>query len=500
MSSKVLLIRPNISIRKDFDLQNRIYPPLGLAYLAGALQQAGHLPVILDMVAENPEKAWPYRDTHICYGISDDELVSEVGKIRPDVIGVSGFTAQHPRIVEIVHALKTEFPLLPVVLGGIHASSSPNMLMSACPADYLLQGEGDQTFVQLVASLEHKDFTSLKDIDGIVYRDGSTIVITPKINVILELEALPLPARELLPNDVYLRNNVAMPIITSRGCPYSCVFCCVSLTQGHKWRSRTPVNIVDEVQHIVKDWGYKSITIFDDAFNIDAVRVIDICKEIVNRNLKINLLIPSSLMIKHITRDTLYWLKRAGCIAISLPFEHSDETIRNSIINKGLTLEKFDEVLLWCRELGLLALVNFVIGLPGETEQTLISLNEYVRTNYFKMDGLAVYIGTPFPGTAFYDECLLKGYLTDPKNFLDFDLYDCLINTPDLKAETVMVYKRKLDDTFVKLRSKTCNHDLVRRAMRKPDRESLEYVNTMYLKEKNRVWDECSELNWSGEK
>jgi len=497
MSSKILLVRPNISIRVGFDLQNRIYPPLGLAYLAGSLRQAGHTPVILDMVAENPEKAWTYHGTHICYGIDDQELIARIEAIQPDIVGISGFTAQHPRIVEIVNAVKANYPAIPVVVGGIHASSIPDKLMAACPADYLLCGESDQTFVQLVSALENKDFGALGQIDGIVYRSGRDLVVLPKKDVITDVEAIPWPARELLPNEVYLANNVAMPVITSRGCPYQCVFCCVSLTQGHKWRSRGPKSVVDEMEYIVKTWGYRTITIFDDAFNLDAKRVIGICQEIVKRDIKINLLIPSSLMIKHITRDTLYWLKKAGCVAISLPFEHSDEKIRNTIINKGLTLEKFDEVLQWCREIGLLALVNFVIGLPGETEETLISLNRYVEENYFKMDALAVYIGTPFPGTAFYDECISKGYLVEPdkNDFIDFDLYDCLINTTVLKAETVIKYKRIIDDTFIEKRSRTCDNELVRKAMRKPDKESLEYVETIYLKEKERVWQECVHNN-----
>lgn len=494
MSFTVLLVRPNISIRKGFDLQNRLYPPLGLAYLAGSLVQSGHTPVILDMVAENPEKTWPYRDTHTCYGIDDAELVLKIEEIKPDIIGVSGFTAQHTRIVEIVNSVKKAFPLLPVVLGGIHASSLPDLLMAACPADYLLRGESDRSFVELVDCLERNDSILLRKIDGLVFRDGNAVVINPKNDVISDLDSIPFPARELLPNNIYIRNNISMPVITSRGCPYQCVFCCVSLTQGNKWRSREPKKVVDEIEGIVKTWGYKVISFFDDAFNIDPNRVISICKQIVDRKLGIHLLVPSSLMIKHITRDTLYWLKQAGCIAISLPFEHSDEQIRNAIINKGLTLEKFDEVLQWCREIGLLTLVNFVIGLPGETEETLISLNEYIKRNFFKMDALAIYIGTPFPGTPFYETCLAKGYLVKPEknDFLDFDLYDCLINTSFINAETVMKYKKLIDSTFIGMRSQTCNNELVRRAIRRPDDESMEYIETVYLKEKDRLWEEHS--------
>lgn len=489
MSLNILLIRPNLCIRKGFDLQNRFYPPLGLVYLAAALLPEGHHVEILDMVSEAPDTKWEFRGTHVCYGMTDEALAERIADSNPRIIGITGFTSQHARIVEIVSKIKVGFPDITVVLGGIHPTALPNMMMEQSGADFVILGEGETSFTRLASAVETGDQEQIRRIDGLVYRHGERIEINPKTSFSRDLDSIPLPARELLPNTAYLEHEVSMPVITSRGCPYSCVFCCVSLLQGQRWRARSPEHVVDEVELIVNRWGYKTVAMFDDAFNVIPERVERICKEIIRRGLKINVVVPSSLMIKHLTRDTLYWLRQAGCSAVVLPFEHSDEKIRNTIINKGLTTEQFDKVLDWCRELELLAMVNLVIGLPGETEETLQSLDRYVAENAFRMDALTVYIGTPFPGTRFFEECLEKGYLHNPQenDFLDFDLYKCVINTPWLSADTVDRYRQSIENTFTTLRTPHFDNALIRRAVRKPDAEASDYINTVYLKKRLQI-------------
>lgn len=490
MKPKVLLVRPNITARKGFELQNRLYPPIGLAYLAGSLIESGAEVRIVDMVAEAPEKVWDYRGTHSCYGITDDELMEIIRQGDPDVIGVSGFTSQHQRIVEITSAIRRDFPSKTIVLGGIHATAMTELLLKSTAADFIIRGQGETTFPALVKALVAGNQEAARILEGIAYRDGDNCISKEASKIQADINLLAAPAFHLLANEVYLQHHVSMPIITSRGCPYDCLFCSVALTQGRGWRDRSPENVVDEIETIVKKWHYKTISVFDDAFNVRPDRVVAICQEIVRRDLSINLLVPSSLMIKHITRDTLYWLKKAGCVAVSLPFEHSDETIRNTIISKGLTNAQFQTVLEWCRELGLLTIVNFVIGLPGENEQTLQSLNSYVRENAFRMDALAVYIGTPFPGTRFYEECITKGYLKNPdkNDFIDFDLYECLIDTPQLASETVNKYKQIIEATFSEVREGHFNSQYIRQAIRKPDEASLDYINTVYMKQRAMFW------------
>lgn len=482
MGLNITLIKPNISIRRGFALQNTVYPPLGLAYLAAALLQNMHDVTIIDMTAEKPDHSWDFRATHCCYGMEDHDLIKRLQELKPDVVGITGFTAQHARIVEICHALKGALPATKIVLGGCHASTMPAFLLETTKADYILGGEGENTFVQLANALESGRSKEIRGIDGIAI-PGEPPLISTKKNFEKNIDALPLPARQLFPNEVYLASGSAMPLITSRGCPNSCTFCCIHATQGHGWRPRSASCVVDEMEIVHKELGYETISIFDDAFNVRADHVVAICKEIISRKLNINLISPGGLIIRGLTKETLLWMKKAGFASVSLPFEHVSDDMRNLVIKKNLKTEKFAEVLDWCRELQLLTLVNFVIGMPGETEESMNCILEYVRRNAKRMDAVQILIATPFPGTEFYRECIDKNFLIDPaKNeFLDFDLYECLINTPTLRSETVDTYKSLIENAFLNERGDREMLLKVRRTMRKPDRESLEYVNSIYF-------------------
>lgn len=494
MSFRILLIKPNICVRKGFDLQSKLCPPIGLAYLAGMLLKNGFDVGIIDMVADGHGKSWDYRNTHNCFGMTDNELLQKIKQFGPDLIGITGFTTQHSRIVEITSSIKNAFPKSKIVLGGIHSTSTPDYLMTVSEADYIILGEGEHACVALADALKRKDEKAIELIDGIVFRSNGEVVRMKKTNFIKNLDELPLPPVHLFNNEVYLRDEVAMPIISSRGCPNNCTFCAIHNTQGYGWRSRSPMKVVDEIEILNKTYGYKTISFFDDAFNVDAERVIMICQEIVNRNIKVRLVVPGGLIVKRLTSDVLSWLKKAGCTAVSLPFEHADENMRNKIIRKGLKGNLFEDVLQWCREFDLLALVNFVIGMPGETEESLKVIKEYVRNNAFKMDAVQVLIATPFPGTAFYEDCIKNNYIANPEknDFLDFDLYGCLIDTPTLRQERVDEYKKIIENSFSEARGGHFDETFMRRAIRKPTKETEEYIKNTYFRARNRLWDKHS--------
>lgn len=491
MASKIMLVKPNIAVRKGFDLQSKMCPPIGLAYLAGVLLKDGHAVEIVDMVADGYGRPWPYKGTHNNFGLTNDEFLDRVRSSAPDIVGLTGFTTQHGRVVELVSIIKDTFPHIKVVLGGIHSTSMPEYMMQHSRADYLILGEGEYSFAALVDALKNNDYEAIKKIDGIVYREGEGFVLRLKTDFIKDMDAIPAPPIELFNNEVYLKDEVAMPIITSRGCPNNCSFCAIHNTQGYGWRPRGPMQVVDEIELLNKAYGYKTISFFDDAFNVKAERVIEICQEIVRRGIEVRLVVPGGLIVKRLTKETLYWLKKAGCTAVSLPFEHVDETMRNRVIKKGIAGDQFSDVLNWCREIELLALVNFVIGMPGETDESVAKINDYVKRNAFRMDAVQVLIATPFPGTAFYKECIEKNYLVNPEknDFLDFDLYGCLIDTPTMKHGKIEQFKKMIEATFSKVRQGHFSEPYIRKAIRKPTKETDEYIKSIYFVERNLLWD-----------
>jgi len=483
MGFKILLIKPNICLRKGFDLQDKLCPPIGLAYLAGTLIEAGYEVEMLDMVATVNE-SWPYRETHLCYGLTNEGLIDRIRKYNPDLIGIGAFTSQYARVKEMVAAIKSFDPKIKIVLGGIHATAMPRGVLNGTKADFVIQGEGESGIVDLAEALGKDDLNKIKNIDGIAYREDGNVIVKPRLHFEYALDSIAWPARQLLEHERYTKDEVSMPVITSRSCPGRCTFCSVHILSGRKWRTRDPINIVDEIEDFVTKWGYKTVSIFDDACNIVPQRLIKICQEVINRKLKIKLTFPGGLVTRYITKDLLYWMKQAGAVSLTVPIEHANGYMRNSIIRKNLDSRKIFQVLNWCREFKLLALVNFVLGMPGETEESLQDIVTFVKENAHYIDALSVYIATPFPGTPFFNTSIEKGYLVeaDKNDFLDFDTYTAHIDTPIMSRMMVAEYRKIIEQTFVATRGKHFPVGYIRKAIRKPNKETIDYINNVYFK------------------
>jgi radical SAM superfamily enzyme YgiQ (UPF0313 family) len=479
---RILLIKPNICVRKGFELQSKMCPPLGLAYLASSLIKAGFHVNILDMVAASNDHT-PYKQTHIKYGMTCEQLTDYIKEYAPELIGIGGFTTQYSCMKEIISTIKSVDPQIKIVLGGIHASAMPREVMENTEADYIIQGEGESGIVALAQALQNKNFNNFKNIDGIAYRENGKVIIKPKLRFEEDLDKIPWPARELLDHEKYLTDEVAMPVITSRSCVGRCTFCMLALLTRWKWRARDPVKVVDEIEYLAMKWGYRTISIFDDACNVKPQRLIDLCREVVSRKLNVRLTFPGGLLIRYITKDVLYWIKQAGAVSLSLPVEHVNTYMRNSIIKKDLNIEKVHQVLNWCRDLKLLALVNFVIGMPGETEETIQEIINFIKENAYRIDSLSVYIATPFPGTPFYEMCIEKGYLVDPgkNDFLDFDLYSAHIDTSTMPFSKLGEYKKIIEQTFYNSREPEFPVKYIRKAIRKPNEQTMDYINNVYF-------------------
>ncbi|MBP7216029.1 MAG: B12-binding domain-containing radical SAM protein [Candidatus Omnitrophica bacterium] len=482
MCNRIVLIRPNICVRKEFTFHNLTSPPLGLAYLAASLIEQGFEVKIIDMVLVD-EGTRPYRDTHTCYGQADDSLVAQLKAYGPAIIGIGSFVSQYARTKEIVAAIKGSGISANIVLGGAGPSSMPARMLLEAGADFALQGEAERTFLELAMCLRNGDYEKTKHIDGIVFKEKEKVVVRPKQHYEDDLNLLPWPARQLFDNARYLRCHEPMPIITSRGCPGRCAFCSAYLIAGRKWRGRDPIDVVNEIEEINKIWGYKIISIFDDACNVDSQRLIAICRELVKRKLKIKLVFPHGLIIKYITKEVLYWIQQAGGVSLTIPIEHSNNTMRNHIIRKEVEIQEILNVLTWCREFRLLTNVNFVLGMPGETEETLLEINNFVKDNALLFDSIGLYFATPFPGTPFHERCVKEGYLAESaeNDYLEFDVFAPVITTSTLSGERVHNYKEMILKTFLDYRKHELPADFIRLAMRKPDDEMLQRINEIYF-------------------
>lgn len=396
MSLRVLLIQPPPRILQKEDI---IVPPLGIAYLAAQLEREGHMVRIIDAFAE---------------GLDDREMESRIRDFSPDITGITGMTPVIDNAFRAISVARRHTRYL--VLGGPHASMFGRDVFSQAPElDFAIQGEGETSIVMLVNALEHG--ATLDSVPGLITRD----FINPPACFIENLDTLPLPARHLLPNDRYryiLSRGRVTTIFSSRGCPYQCIFCDKTVF-GSKWRARSAQNVLDEIEIVVRDFGITSVIFYDDLFTVRKDRVIDICKGILDRNIRIEWKCEGRVNI--VDEEALTWMKKAGCSLIAYGVESGNQKGLD-YLNKGTTVEQIRRAFSLTRKAGIKPMGYFILGIPVETyeeELATISFAREIRAAYAQFSVLS-----PTPGTKLFENVIRMGWYReiDTQNPMDKDL------------------------------------------------------------------------------
>ena len=281
---KVLLIAPPSTVYSGDPTIPSITIPLGLAYLAAYLEKY-KLPVeILDCVAEG-DKYFNKKEKSTCYGLSDNEIIKKIKIYSPDIVGITclytAYAGDAHRVATLVKRINKK---ILVVFGGAHATIFPKLTLQDKNIDIVVMGEGEQTFLDIVKAVKTKK--KLEKIYGIVYKKKNKIITNRQRDFIDNLDEIPFPSRHLLPMKKYLDSPdysytmrpPAAPMITSRGCPGSCIYCSIHSIWGHSWRGRSPKNVVDEMEMLKKDYGVGEIDFFDDSMGANKKRLETICR------------------------------------------------------------------------------------------------------------------------------------------------------------------------------------------------------------------------------
>lgn len=369
---KVLLINPPA---RELKWEDVVVPPLGLAYLASAIAQDGHTVKILDAFAQ---------------GLGWNEFEEEVKKEKADLIGVGGMT---PIIDSTLRAIKIcRAYTQTIVMGGPHISAYGQDFFKDCPELHFgLIGEGEEGFRLLLRRLEKA--RDPWDVPGLLGPKMSN----PPAPFIQDLDTIPFPARHLLPNASYRYalwpGEKITTLITSRGCPYQCIFCDKSIF-GAKWRARSARNVVDELEEIVKDFGIRSMIIYDDLFTLDKRRVLEICQGILDRGLKIKWKCEGR--VDRVDAEMLAEMKKAGCSVIAYGVESGNEGSL-AYLRKGISLAQIRQAFSLTHQAGIKPMAYFILGIPVETfEQSLqtIRLAKELRPDYAQFSILSPYRGT----------------------------------------------------------------------------------------------------------
>ena len=413
---RVLLINPYYPISETPS------PPLGLAYLAAALERAGHQVKVLDYVV------FPYRR---------DGLESVLKEFKPRVAGATAVSMTVDHAQQVLSDVKAIDSEILTVMGGPHVTfCARETLETFTELDAVVIGEGEETLVELLRAFEcQRDFDT---VGGIAYRAGSQIRITAGRNWIKDLDTLPFPARHLLPLGRYRTLGLPISLTTSRGCPYKCIFCVGRKMGGAKVRYHSADRVATELQYLA-NLKFHQINIADDLFTANQDHCLAVCEEILQRDLGIKW--TSFARVDTISEKLLSKMKAAGCTAVSFGIESANPEILKTI-KKGITIEQIRKAIRICRQVGISPYASFILGLPGETPETIKETRAFAAN--LQQDGLAFgfHILAPFPGTEVRAQNARLGIriLTD-----DWSRYDA----NRAVIETATVNHRMLDAVVV---------------------------------------------------
>ena len=398
--------------------------PVYLAYAVAVLDKSGVNVEFLDGVAEDH---------------STQTFVDTVKKIDPRIVFIECSTPSINYDLNTAKKLKEELEDIFVVLIGPHPTYfHKEILIENEFIDAIVRGEFEYTIKDL--SLTLLKGGELKSVKGVSYRDKGNIRVNDDRPLIKNLDDLPFPARDKVKSDSYreavFTGKKCTTIVSSRGCPYRCVFCLWPRTMyGKQLRARSAGNVVDEVEHVVEKYGVNEIYFDDDCFTLNKKRLIKICKEIRRRGIDVNWMCQSR--VDNVDEEILSNMKRAGCHYIKYGVESGSQEILN-LMKKGITLEDTRNAFRLTTKMGIKTQAFFLIGLPWETEETFRETLEFAKE--LKSDSAQFAVVVPHPGTELYDLCKEKGWLKFD-SWEDFDCRKALIETENLLRKDVECYR-----------------------------------------------------------
>ena len=442
---RVCLINPPRIQPKAWGKPN-VFPPIVLASVAAVLEER-HEVKIIDAPTEGWENLQDLDESKYRVGLSPETIAGYIAQWKPDVVVLEiPFSGWSRTAFEVAATVKEVNGNIKVVLFGLHPSSRPIECLQVTDVDFVVIGEPENTVSELVEAIAQRsqEFTA---INGLGFRENGKPTLTDKRLTIDNLDTLPFPARHLLPMEVYakavkqnpLRGEIHKPytiIITSRGCPYNCVFCSSCVVWGKKWRPRSAKNVVDEVEQVVKKFGIRQIDFSDDNMTLDRQRMMGICDLIIERGIKVEWFTPNGIRADTLDEALLRRMKAAGCKKIRIAPESGVQRVVNDVIKKNLDLKKVEEAVILCKKVGIKVGCFFVIGLIGETKADIEeTINFAYKLRSLGADTFIFSIAMPLYGTAFYEQAKQKGFLRE--GFCDYSMAatEPQVETPEFSAK-----------------------------------------------------------------
>jgi len=423
MGLNILLIHPKLDNSYFSDIR---LPPLGLAYVAGALRAEG------------------YDRIRICDANLARHPIPEIEKALaadpPDIVGVSLTTPVFEASREISRLIKARKGDTKIIFGGVHPTLFPQDTAGIETVDFAVFGEGERTAVELIQALElGRDPV---DVKGIAFKRDGRIVVNGPRPLIENLDELPMPAYDLLPVRRYSNPQAAHAplgmMLTSRGCPFRCIFCDNHVVLGKRYRAYSAPRMIAEWRVLVNGFGVKEIMFKESEFTLDRARVREFCELLIREPRKT----PWScnghvgLMDPDLLRD----LRRAGCRLIQYGVESGDQGILDTL-KKGITIAQVIETFRMTRKAGIRTVANIMIGNPGDTRETIARTIDL--TKRIKADFANIQFCAPYPGTELYRLAAQKGWFLSNEDAFRLRSDSCSMNATNIPTpELRMLFKK----------------------------------------------------------
>ncbi len=444
MVLNVLLINPS---QKSVygNIEPPDYPPLGLGYIAAVLEQAKHSVKILDIDAEK---------------IGENELIAFLRDFKPKIVGFTATTPTFYNAAFFAEIVKKNFETK-TVLGGIHATILPMECLSNPNFDFVVFGEGEITMLELAALIE-KGENGFSDVLGLGYKKGNELFLNNRRPLLENLDSLPFPARHLFNHKNYNYPDSlfspTMPILTSRGCPGLCNYCCTKLIYPNRIRTRSAKNIVDEIEMLIRDYGIKELHIWDDNFTLIKRKVFELKEELARRKIKIPIAFPNGLRVDKVNDEVLRALKEMGTYSVAFGIESGNQKVLN-LAMKGTTLEQIRAAVKSAKKTGLEVWGFFMVGLLGDTRETIEdTINLAIELD---VDIAKFHVLKPFPGTKVFEELDKQGLIIE-KDYSKYGIHTGPVHRlPTLSQNDLLELQKRAYNRFY-LRPKKMLKQIIR--------------------------------------
>lgn len=365
------------------------------------------------------------------------KVLAEIAAFKPRMVGFSSVSSQFSFVKEIAFLIKSKYPDIVAVCGGVHPTINPNCVLECESLDAIFVGESENSFLEFLKKLDNGE--PYKDTDNLAYAQDSKLVINKLKPLIQNLNSLPYPDKDIYPFREILKITGYAPFGFSRGCPYSCTYCsnhAIAKTYGiprNLPRYRSVESSINEIEEAMRKFSIKIVFINEDIFGLDRAWRDEFCRQYKKR---IRTKFLCFLRANLVDEDLIRQLKDAGCYRVSMGLESGNEYVRNKIMNRQMSNEQIIRAVDLAKKYNLETNTISIIGVPGETEEMLkdtIALNRRIKPS---SSGVNVFY--PYKGTVLGDYCFEKG-------LIDRERYDAFSNE---RRETVLnypdEYRRKL--------------------------------------------------------